>query len=144
MNKYYYDEHYFQQIDSEHKAYWLGFLYADGHIEPLRKGNKIKAYRIEIGLSAVDKSHLELFLHDIDSNAPLTYKKTIIRDKTYESCRVRINNTNMCRDLISLGCVPQKSLTLTFPSEELLPGNYVRHFIRGYFDGDGCISYTTR
>ena len=43
----------------------------------------------------------------------------------------------MVNDLINLGCIPNKSLTLTFPdfiNDELLP-----HFIRGYFDGDGCI-----
>lgn len=42
----------------------------------------------------------------------------------------------MKADLISHGCIPQKSLILKFPeiSKELIP-----HFIRGYFDGDGSV-----
>ena len=35
MSEYNYNEKYFETIDSEHKAYWLGFLYADGYVEPI-------------------------------------------------------------------------------------------------------------
>jgi hypothetical protein len=48
----------------------------------------------------------------------------------------------MCRDLIKLGCTPEKSLTLEFPNNTTLPDEYLRDFIRGYFDGDGGVSYT--
>lgn len=44
-------------------------------------------------------------------------------------------------NLINLGCVPNKSLILTFPTEEQVPKNLQHHFIRGYFDGDGCVSF---
>ena len=41
------------------------------------------------------------------------------------------------KDLIKLGVTPRKSLTLKFPT--FLNEDLMRHFIRGYFDGDGCI-----
>lgn len=51
--------------------------------------------------------------------------------------RLSINCKKMCEDLTNLGAVKNKSLCLKFPhfiTKSLLP-----HFIRGYFDGDGCI-----
>jgi len=48
-------------------------------------------------------------------------------------------NKKICEDLQSLGCVPNKSLILKFPTEEQVPKEFIRDFIRGYFDGDGCI-----
>lgn len=144
MSEYNYNEKFFEKIDDEHKAYWLGFLYADGYIEPIYRKDKIKAFRIEIGLSIKDKNHLEKFLIDIDSNAPISYRKQMLGEKEYLSCRVRINNTKICKDLMRLGCTTRKSLTLEFPSENILPSKYLKDFIRGYFDGDGCISYSER
>ena len=72
MSEYNYNEKYFETIDNEHKAYWLGFLYADGYVEPIYRKNKIKAFRIEIGLSIEDKHHLELLLQDIESDVPIS------------------------------------------------------------------------
>lgn len=144
MSEYNYNEKYFETIDSEHKAYWLGFLYADGYVEPIYRKDKIKAFRIEIGLSVEDKYLLELFLKDIESNVPISERNQKIGNKTYSTCRVRVNNTKMCKDLIGLGCTTRKSLTLEFPSENIVPKEYLKDFIRGYFDGDGCISYSER
>ena len=45
----------------------------------------------------------------------------------------------MCNDLVKCGCVPCKSKILKFPNEQILPKELQKHFIRGYFDGDGCI-----
>ena len=42
------------------------------------------------------------------------------------------------------GCVPQKSLIIKFPSYDIVPKELIRHFIRGYFDGDGSISCTDK
>ena len=60
------------------------------------------------------------------------------KDKTFLRCRWGITNKHLWNTLNNLGCTPRKSLTLQFPniSEKLeIP------FIRGYFDGDGCLSY---
>lgn len=45
----------------------------------------------------------------------------------------------MCKDISTLGAIKNKSLTLTFPSDDIVPKKFKRDFIRGYFDGDGCI-----
>lgn len=50
----------------------------------------------------------------------------------------------MYTDLIKQGCVPRKSLILTFPNTNQVPENLINHFIRGYFDGDGSVFYTIR
>lgn len=46
----------------------------------------------------------------------------------------------MANDLINLGCIPRKTLVLKFPNESTVPKQLIKHFIRGYMDGDGCIS----
>ena len=46
----------------------------------------------------------------------------------------------MAEELIKKGCIPNKSLVLKFPSYDTVPKELMSHFIRGYFDGDGCIS----
>ena len=50
----------------------------------------------------------------------------------------------MIKDLKKLGCIERKSLTLTFPTEEQVPKKYIYDFIRGYFDGDGTLSFDRR
>ena len=124
------NEHIFDQIDSEEKAYWLGFIFADGYISssPLREGVK-KVYQFEISLGIKDIEHLNKFKKFIE------FKKDIITDNS--RCRFIAANKHLWTTLNELGCTPNKSLSLKFPN---IPQNLVKHFIRGYFDGDGCIS----
>lgn len=61
--------------------------------------------------------------------------------KIFKRCRWIIVNKHLWNTLNSLGCTPQKSLTLKFPEESIFKSkNLIRHFIRGYFDGDGCFT----
>lgn len=124
------NERIFQNIDNEEKAYWLGFLYADGSIS---KGNRND---IELSLCLNDIHHLEKFKAFIGFGG-----KLIIDDFR---CRISFKNKNMKKDLMNKGCVPQKSLTIKFPSYDIVPKELIRHFIRGYFDGDGSISCTDK
>lgn len=120
----------FEIIDSEEKAYWLGFLYADGCIS---KNQNI----IQIALKRADKTHLEKFREFIgNTNNKITYSKNT---KSYRFC---FNSKKIKQDLIKLGCIPAKSLTLKFPTEKQIPKDLIRHFIRGYFDGDGVLSFS--
>lgn len=116
---------FFQNIDTEEKAYWLGFLYADGSIVE-------SSHHMCLVLSSNDKEHLIEFNKSIES----TYPIKIERDKYV---KLKISNKHMGDTLISKGCVPRKSLILKFPSCLQVPECLIRHFIRGYFDGDGCI-----
>lgn len=136
MSKYNYNESYFKNIHTENQAYWLGFLYADGCITRFYRNEKLKSMSLEITLQSEDVLHLEKFKKDLDCNVPVRHK--IVSGK-YHSDRLVINSTSMCRDLINLGCTPCKSLTLSFPDTSILPLKFIPHFIRGYFDGDGCI-----
>lgn len=133
--KYTVDENYFETISTPNKAYWLGFLYADGCIL-VRERKNSKSYVLEISLREDDILHLEKLKMSLKSNTPIKHKT--IKDK-YKSCRINICNKKICEDLIRLGCTPRKSLTLTFPNEEQVPKKLIPHFIRGYLDGDGCI-----
>lgn len=141
MSKYTYNKNFFEKIDNEKKAYWLGFLYADGCINRYYRNENLKAMSLEIGLSSKDENHLTKFLNDIESNVPIKTKTNKLNGNTYYSSKVTVCNTKMCRDLIDLGCTPAKSLTLEFPSEEVVPSEFMWDFIRGYVDGDGNIFY---
>lgn len=126
-SKYSFNENIFENIDTEAKAYWLGFLYADGYVNS-EKG-------IELTLKSEDLCHIEAFKDFIKSNHVIEY-----RDKV-NAYRLNIYSVKMANDLIKLGCLQNKSLILTFPTEQQVPKKYISHFMRGYFDGDGCVSY---
>lgn len=125
-----FDENIFDNIDSEDKAYWLGFIFADGYISssPLRDGVK-KYYNFEISLGIKDLNHLEKF------KTFMRYDKNLIIDD--HRCRFVIANKHLWNTLNAYGCTPNKSLILKFPN---LSNDLIRHFIRGFFDGDGCIT----
>lgn len=133
--KYNYNENFFKVIDTEEKAYWLGFIYADGCIN-----DRGKQMTLEITLKSRDRLHLKRFINTIkgDENQ-LTEKLVKLNGKEILTYRVSVNSTQMCKDLIKHGATPRKSLTLKFP--EHLDGGLLRHFVRGYLDGDGCIDY---
>lgn len=124
------DEFYFSNIDSKEKAYWLGFLYADGCVHSNSN---------EISITLKDRDHLEKFRKAIKSNNKIG--ESI--DKRFSSMpkiyHFSIKDKQLKSDLIKWGCVPNKSLTLTkIPN---IPRDFVSHFIRGYFDGDGSLHW---
>jgi len=120
--KYALNENIFEVIDTEEKAYWLGFLYADGYVG---------FNKLELALGIKDKQHLEKFQKFMGTDAPITER--VIGNST--SCRINICSNKLLSDLEKHGCTQAKSMTLTFPE---LPEELTHHFMRGYFDGDGC------
>lgn len=137
-----FNEHVFDIVDTEEKAYWLGFIYADGYISK-ENGHKKSKYQFEITLKESDKIHLEKFnkfMEHIEDNVRI--KNIKLNGKSFVAYRWSIRNQHLWESLNRLGCTPQKSLTLTFPKIELFENkNLIIPFIRGYFDGDGCISF---
>ena len=133
-SKYECDENFFDVIDTEEKAYWLGFLYADGSIENFGR------FKIDLSLSEKDKNHIEKYKQSLKLTYPTKRTGQLLNDRTYYSYRVVITNKKLVESIIDKGCVPNKSLILTFPTEKQVPKHLIRHFIRGYFDGDGCIT----
>lgn len=140
--KYNFNKDYFENINTNEKAYWLGFLYADGCVYIKKnKNNSSKGAQIEISLKAEDGYHLHNFIYSLNGNIPIRNKKVKLNGKTYEACRLDINSIKMANDLIKHGCVEKKSLILDFPND--LNDEFISHFIRGYIDGDGCIAFYT-
>lgn len=128
--KYDVNEHYFDEIDTEAKAYFLGLLYADGYnFEP-------KGY-INLGLIEGDRAILERFRKELGLERPLQFIRAG-SPSHQNQYRLVINSLIMSKALAQKGCYQGKSLTLKFP--EWLQKDLLPHFIRGYFDGDGCIS----
>ena len=123
----------FEKIDSEEKAYWLGFLEADGCLH-----NGGGDYRIELGLKEEDYHHLEKYRDFIGKNNKISH-----RDGT-NSYRFNFRDKKVHADLIKLGCTPQKSLTLQFPTNQQVSDELLLPFLRGYFDGDGSFWYKNR
>lgn len=72
--------HYFDKIDSPNKAYWLGFIWADGYIakreRKMPNGNIGIEYNLKLSLMQNDAAHVEKFLKDIESNYPVNFYKT--------------------------------------------------------------------
>lgn len=131
------DEDFFEVIDTEEKAYWLGFIIADGNISQ-RKDRK-ESYRLSIKLKGEDKPHLNKFLNSIKSDMPIVTTTHERFGKQNETVLVRINSSKMCKDLISLGVLPAKTGKETIPEE--IPEHLIKHFVRGLFDGDGSFSW---
>lgn len=132
----------FDTIDTEEKAYWLGFMYADGYISS-------KNNQIGLSLAVKDIEHLQKF------NTFLNYSKGMLINDTHQfgsnskfnknnelmqMVRTVITNEHMWKALNDKGCVPNKSLILTFPDKTIFKSeDLIRHFIRGYVDGDGTL-----
>lgn len=140
MSKYEYNKDYFSKIDAADKAYWLGFLYADGSINRFYKGEKLRSMTLELGLAYKDKGHLEKFKNCLETNIPIFEKTNKLKGKEYKTVRIQLNNTKICYDLCDLGCTPNKTFDIKFPTFDIVPKEFMRDFIRGFFDGDGCIS----
>lgn len=137
------DHNYFENIDTEHKAYWLGFISADGCIRKDDKKGKNGGWTLRLELKINDKYILEELVKDLNSTAKIgEYKQERTGFKTKHNCYVTFYSKKLCQDLIKLGVIPNK----TFLMKELpkVPENLKHHFIRGYFDGNGTIYKDTK
>lgn len=127
------DSNFFNKIDTPDKAYWLGMLYADGTVA--MKSN-------QIALALKDKEHVEKFKNAIQA---VNNKIIEIKDNRFsKECviyKFTIRDKKIHDALINLGCVPNKTemSELHIPK---MPEELKWDFIRGYFDGDGCISWS--
>jgi hypothetical protein len=128
--RYIINESYFEIINTPDKAYFLGLLYADGYSINNTVG---------IDLQESDKELLEKFNKYLESNKPLkTYPRKCINSQN--RVRLIITRKKIAKDLEKLGLLSNKTHSICFPTEEQVPLKLQSHFIRGVFDGDGCIS----
>src|SRR5580698_456208 len=112
-----FDKNYFSKIDSKEKAYYFGFICADGTHDK---------YQFKIKIRAKDREILDKFKTSMaaDHNIYLYGE-----DATFRIC-----SKSLCDQLSLLGCPSRKSLILKYPN---IDANFNRDFIRGVYDGDG-------
>ena len=128
-NRYILDENYFDCIDTESKAYILGFIYADGFVGEEKFNN--------IVIAVNDLEILEFIAKEFKFTGNI--RKTKKGGFENSKCGYSLNFSSkiMASRLREIGLYPNKSLTIdTLPQ---IDKKLVRHFIRGYFDGDGSI-----
>lgn len=142
--KYHFNERIFQNIDTEEKAYWLGFITGDGCIEDMPRtrsnGSVYHNYRLRFTLAEKDVNHLQKFLKFIgDETIPIKHYTTALkgRDKMYRLVSMKICCKQLALDLMAQGILPSKSMNEQPPNidEKFYPA-----FVRGECDADGCIS----
>ncbi len=126
---------YFKNIDTEYKAYILGFIYADGSVyQP--PGNRQMNFRI--GVQERDSYILDQLSLSAAGGHKHTVKTPSSIKKGYQpQVCVNISSNELCQDLIDLGCSVRKSKEgMIFPH---LTPHLIPHFIRGFLDGDGSV-----
>jgi hypothetical protein len=123
------DQYYFEIINTPEKAYWLGFLYADGFVT--------KDGKFGLSLKSCDEYIIYQLKNDLKSDSPI---KKYITTGGYkigiEYSKLLITDYKMRDDLIKHGVFLNKTNIVNKPN---INNNLIRHFIRGYFDGDGSI-----
>lgn len=139
-----FDLRFFQSIDTEEKAYWLGFIFADGTI--VKTAPSVSCHnRLCISISIVDLEHLYAFCDSIHAShdmVSISSPQINASGTTSQTCYIHCDSIDMANDLKSHHCIPRKTYLPAFPND--IPVALMPHFIRGYFDGDGCISGSKR
>jgi len=138
--RYYVNHNYFDIIDTEEKAYWLGFLYADGYIRERKSGNSL-----EMKLSIKDKHHLERFRESIESNHKIVDGFNTVKYKggvsSSHMSSLAIYSQQLVKSIKTQGFHSRKTFTIEQPK---INDSLMNHFVRGYFDGDGTFRFVEK
>lgn len=116
---------YFEKIDTEDKAYFLGFIVADGCINS--KKNSISIIQKETYI-----------LHEFKNY--INFEGNIFNSNTSNISSITVTSSKTKSDLEKLGICSNKTYDVKYPS---ISEDLENHFMRGVFDGDGCISLRT-
>lgn len=124
---------FFSKINTGYKAYWLGFLIADGCVS--RKGEII------IALKATDAGHISIWRAAVESKRRITRSEKMksfgASHWLYKSARFVIKSNQMAGDLFDLGVIPAKTGRTVYPKG--IPEALEADFWRGAVDGDGWL-----
>lgn len=128
------DENYFDNIDNETKAYFLGLLLTDGNVYVDYSSNT-RQKLFSLSLKQEDAYLLKIFKEQIHSHHKITTSSNNVS-------HLQVYSTKMVESLIKLGVEPQKSTREQFPFE--VKKDMWRHILRGIFDGDGSAGFYAR
>ena len=133
------DDTFFEHIDTEEKAYWLGFIVGDGYVS--------RHPALVVSLKETDKEHIEKFKKSLKSEHPIRIYQRVRKNgyaypggfpgsKPY--ARLSITSRKLCTPLLKMGFGKKK--TRNIKAFKFVPANLRRHFWRGLFDADGSIA----
>lgn len=137
-----FNKDYFHQIDSELKAYFLGFIFADGWVV---YNEQKRNYEFGMELQSCDKYILESLnnelggIHIITHSDPTQRVICGVLSNIGHMDRLRVYSKEFVEDLIECGIVQNKTYNYKIPK---FPMKYFFDFLRGYIDGDGCYTYS--
>jgi hypothetical protein len=121
----------FSIIDTEEKAYALGFIIADGCIRE-RQGNRSPGLSLKLAIA--DEDHVRLLRDIISPDSNITYTKN---PNGLRYAEFYIADEKLSKSLIEKGVLPRKTYDPREPVS--VPSHLLHHWIRGFFDGDGCV-----
>lgn len=131
---YYVNDYYFSNINTKNKSYILGLLASDGTI--YKRNNNCQGL-IQLKLKEEDEYILKDILQDMDS----TYPVNKINNNGFYQSLFSISSEQMYKDLINIGIKEKKTWNMNlFDILDNITKEFKFDFIRGYFDGDGCIT----
>ena len=128
LNDIVFDYFYFDNIDTEEKAYVLGFIYADGHV-----GNK----EVKIAIKSSDINILNKIKSSMNGDFNISTSTNSNNFGVCEVARLSFSNSHTIQKLREIGIKRNKTIDCDFPT---LDNSLIKHFIRGYMDGDGSFS----
>lgn len=131
VDKYTLNQDFFKKW-SDSMAYVLGFIAADGNI--CKTGN---SHMIQV--ASDDKDIIEKIKFVLSLGSPVQKCK---RTNSKTSYQIRFSDKKTYNYLLKLRVTPNKSLTLQPPKN--IPKKYLRHYLRGFFDGDGSVWESNR
>jgi DNA-binding transcriptional regulator WhiA len=129
-----FDESYFESIDTEKKAYFLGLIAADGSVNKPKKRNR---YTFSLELLETDKYLIEELANEL--GYPKSKIKTYSRPNRKNTSKLVIHSERFADSLIKYGIISGKCRTFRLPRISHSDPSLFRHFLRGFYDGDGSI-----
>lgn len=141
LRKHDFNQDFFEKIDTEAKAYFLGFIIADGSVSDTNNNGVVN--RLAINISHKDVEILEMLKKEIEANSTEIEIYTP-HESTFSSnlmSRLTLNSVKLCEDLAKLGVVRNKRTKEYMPE---INHHLKRHLVRGFFDGDGSVHKDNR
>ena len=136
---YYVNDNYFSKIDTANKAYIMGLIASDGNL--YKRDNHQGQIRLSFQYGDSEYNLLENILMDMNSTHPIQRNVKTLNEKTFEYIAITIVSQQIFEDLCNMGITQQKTWLMNIKQViNQIPKQFIRDFLRGYFDGDGSIT----